>query len=89
MRPEKPKGYGPGLTIIRADQCPHSVRFARDIKEVAKREFHLKPNILVLQSCHEAQNAPTPYAVFSIIHGGELLCDHQISKTRFSEDHTR
>jgi hypothetical protein len=80
--PEQLKEYGPGLTIIRADQCSHSVRFAREIKEVAKREFHLKPNILVLQSCHQAQNAPTPYAVFSIILDGELLCDHQISKTR-------
>jgi len=80
---EKLKEYGQGLTIIRADQCAHSVRFAREVSEVARREFHLEPKIIVQQSCREAQNAPTPYAVFSIILDGELLCDHQISKTRF------
>ena len=27
--------------------------------------------------------APTPYAVFSVIHNGRILADHQISRTRF------
>jgi hypothetical protein len=80
---ERLKAFGQGLTIIRADQCPHSVKFAREIGEIAEREFQLKPRHVVLQSCREAQSAPTPYAVFSIILNGVLLSDHQISKTRF------
>jgi hypothetical protein len=75
--------YGPGLTIIRADQCPHGVKFAREIGEVARSEFGLEARQVVLRSHQEAQNAPTPYAVFSIVYNGTLLCDHQISKTRF------
>jgi hypothetical protein len=75
--------YGPGLTIIRADQCPHTVKFAREIADVAKSEFGLEARQMVLGSHHEAQNAPTPYAVFSIVYNGTLLSDHQISKTRF------
>ena len=80
---ERLKAFGQGLTIIRADQCPHTVKFAREIGDIAEREFHLRPRHVVLQSCREAQNAPTSYAVFSIVYDGDLLCDHQISKTRF------
>lgn len=77
------KACGPGLTIVRADQCPHAVKFAREIGEVAEREFQLKPRHVLLKSFHDARNAPTPYAVFSVIFRGEVLADHQISKTRF------
>jgi hypothetical protein len=79
----KLRQYGPGLIIIRADQCPHSVRFAQEIAGVAELELGIEPREIVLKSCREAQNAPTPYAVFSILLDGEILADHQISKTRF------
>jgi hypothetical protein len=77
------KTGGRGLTIIRANQCPHAVKFAREIGEVAEREFQLKPKHVLLKSCQDARNAPTPYAVFSVIYNGTVLSDHQISKTRF------
>ncbi|HYK91188.1 MAG TPA: YoaP domain-containing protein [Acidobacteriota bacterium] len=77
------KEYGSGLTILRANQCPHGARFARQIGEVAEREFNLEPRQVVLSSARDAQSAPTPYAVFSIIYNGTVLSDHQISKTRF------
>jgi hypothetical protein len=75
--------YASGLTIIHADQCPHGIKFAREISDIAQSEFNLQPRRVVLNSALEAQNAPTPYAVFSIIYNGALLSDHQISKTRF------
>jgi len=77
------KEYGPGLTIVRADQCPYTQKFAREIGELAETEFGLTARHVVLQSPEEAQHAPTPYSVFSIVYDGDLLCDHQISKTRF------
>ena len=75
--------YGPGLAIIRANQCPHAVKFAREIGEMAEREFQLTPRHVILKSCRDARNAPTPYAVFSVILDGKVVSDHQISKTRF------
>jgi hypothetical protein len=72
-----------GLTIVIAKQCPHAVKFAREIGETAEREFGLKPRRLVLRTCHDAQHAPTPYAVFSIILDGKVVADHQVSETRF------
>ncbi len=79
----KMKEYGSGLTIIRANQCPHGIRFAREIGEVAEREFNLEPRHVILNTARDAQLAPTPYAVFSVIYNGTVLSDHQISKTRF------
>ena len=75
--------FGRGLTIIRSDQCPHIAKFADDIAETAASEYHLKPTVVDLQSWRDAQNAPTPYAVFALIYNGRLLADHQISRTRF------
>ena len=39
--------------------------------------------IVELKTYKQAQNAPTPYAVFAVIYDGQLLADHQISAGRF------
>lgn len=80
---EKLKRYNRGLTIIRSNQCPHIAKFASEIAQAAEEEYGIKPRIVSLRSSREAQNAPTPYAVFAVIHNGRLLADHQISRTRF------
>jgi GNAT superfamily N-acetyltransferase len=77
------KKYGRGLTIIRSHQCPHIAKFAGEIAQAAERDYHIKPRIVEIKSCREAQNAPTPYAVFAVLHEGRILADHQISLTRF------
>jgi len=79
----KLKKYQKGLVIIRSRQCPHIAKFADDIAAAAVKEYGLTPNIIELKSCRDAQNAPTPYAIFAIIYDGRLLADHQISLTRF------
>jgi GNAT superfamily N-acetyltransferase len=75
--------YGSGLTIIRSSQCPHIAKFAAEIAETAKNEYQIEPAVVELKSWRDAQQAPTPYAVFSVILNGRLLADHQISRTRF------
>jgi hypothetical protein len=79
----KLKRYGQGLTIIRSNQCPHIAKFAGEIARSAETEYGLKPKIVELKSARQAQNAPTPYAVFSVIYNGRLLADHQVSRSRF------
>jgi ribosomal protein S18 acetylase RimI-like enzyme len=80
---QKIQQYGHGLTIIRSSQCPHIAKFAADITETAENEYHIKPRVIDLKSWSDAQQAPTPYAVFEVIYDGRLLADHQISRTRF------
>jgi len=75
--------YSRGLTIVRSSQCPHIAKFAADIAETAEMEYHIRPAVVDIESWSDAQNAPTPYAIFALIYNGRLLADHQISRTRF------
>jgi hypothetical protein len=84
LEPAKPLArFGKGLTLIRADQCPHVAKFAGEIASAARDEYGLNVRVIDLASHREAQRAPTPYAVFSLFYNGRLLADHQISRTRF------
>jgi hypothetical protein len=75
--------YGRGLTMIRSSQCPYIAKFAAEIAESAEEEFGIKPRVVDLESWRDAQDAPTPYAVFSLIYNGRLVADHQVSRSRF------
>jgi hypothetical protein len=75
--------YSPGLTIIRSSQCPHIEKFTADIAEVAEKDYHTEPTVIDLKSWSDAQQAPTPCAVFAVIYNGQVLADHPISRTRF------
>ena len=79
----KVRQYGEGLTLVRARQCPHIAKFVTEIAEAAEKQYHTKLHVIDLQSARDAQNAPTPYATFSLIYDGTLLADHPISRTRF------
>jgi len=79
----KLKAFGPGLTLIYTAQCPHIAKFAADIAETAEKTYRLKPSLIELKTYRDAQNAPTPYAVFAVIYDGRLLADHPISRIRF------
>jgi GNAT superfamily N-acetyltransferase len=80
---EKLRQYSEGLTIIRSSQCPHIAKFAAEIIATAENEYGIRPRVVDLESASDAQNAPTPYAIFAVIYNGRLLADHQISRTRF------
>jgi GNAT superfamily N-acetyltransferase len=79
----KLKKYDKGLTIIIANQCPYTIRHANNIVDMARKKYKLKPQIVHIKTFRQAQNAPTPYAAFTIIYNGQLLTDHQISAARF------
>jgi hypothetical protein len=64
------------LTITRADQCPYTVKNVREISETAKEEFGLKPNIVNLLNCQEAQNSPCAFGIFCIIFNGKLIAHY-------------
>ena len=75
--------YGQGLIIIRADQCPYSVKNVKEIKETAEKIYGLKPSIIELKNCQEAQNSPCPFGTFCIVYNGKVIAHHPVSNTRF------
>lgn len=78
-----PNRYTKGLTIIRADQCPYTVKNVKEICETAEKDFKIKVNVVNLNSYKEAQNSPCPFGTFTVIYNGTIVADSPISKGRF------
>ena len=75
--------YGKGLTIIRADQCPYTVKNVQEICETARSSYDLEPTVIDLKSCKEAQDSPCAFGTFCIVYGGQVISHHPISNGRF------
>lgn len=75
------KGFK-GLHIIYSNQCPWVSRSIQELGGVIKK-YGLDVTFTELKNATDAQNAPSPYATFSLIYNGRLLADHYISTTRF------
>jgi GNAT superfamily N-acetyltransferase len=75
--------YKSGLTILRADQCPYTVKNVREIVKTAQETFGIEPKIATQKNHLEAQKSPCPFGTFCIIFNGEVVAHHPISKTRF------
>ncbi|MGD9115942.1 MAG: GNAT family N-acetyltransferase [Dehalococcoidia bacterium] len=71
-----------GWHVIYSKQCPWVIRSIAEIAEAAK-ENGVELKITEMETPGQAQNAPSAYAVFNLVHDGKLLSDHYISTTRF------
>ncbi|MBN1996772.1 GNAT family N-acetyltransferase [candidate division KSB1 bacterium] len=80
---ERKKQYGTGLVIIRADQCPYTVKNVSEIVSTAHKQFSIEPRIVTLKDHTEAQKSPCPFGVFCLLYNGEILAHHPISQGRF------
>jgi hypothetical protein len=74
---------GKGWSIVYSRQCPWVARFIEEARPVFEK-FNLRPRITELETPAQAQRAPSPYGVFSLIHDGRLLADRYISTTRLA-----
>jgi hypothetical protein len=70
-----------GLHILYSNQCPWVCRFIMEVAEKLS-ERRIAVTVRELLTPEEARQAPSPYAVFNLIHNGRLLADHYISETR-------
>lgn len=78
--------YGSGLTIVRTDQCPYIDDAARIIVEEA-RDKGIDTRVV---SCEKAQQvrsrSPSAYGTFGVVHDGELLSYHYLTKKQFDKE---
>jgi hypothetical protein len=75
--------YGKGLTILRSAQCPYSVKNVDAILETAKKKMKMRAELIDLKNAISVQNVPCGFGTFCIIHDGEIVSHHPISRTRF------
>jgi GNAT superfamily N-acetyltransferase len=65
--------FGPGLTVMRSDQCPYMEDATNTILEFG-RSRGLDAKVIRLKTCREVQEtSPTPYGTFAVVHDGQLL----------------
>lgn len=77
------KKYKKGLFILRADQCPYTVKNVNEIRDTAIEKFNMSPQIINLENYQQAQNNPCPFGTFGIIFDGKIISHHPISSRRF------
>lgn len=80
---ENPAKYKNGLTILRANQCPYTVKNVNEIVAASKSLFKITPAVVDLKTAGDAQTNPCAFGSFSIVYNGEIISHHPISKTRF------
>ncbi|AUP81325.1 GNAT family N-acetyltransferase [Flavivirga eckloniae] len=71
-----------GWHLLYADQCPWHEKSVEAMLNTAM-DFEIDLNITKIETAQEAQQAPSGFGVFSLLHDGELLEDHYLSATRF------
>lgn len=69
-----------GWHILYADQCPWVARFVGELDPAIADRLSL--TVTKLETPEQAQNAPSIYAVFTLIRDGTVLADRYISQTR-------
>jgi len=69
-------GYGSGLTVVHADQCPYN-EYGVQIVEDVGRQRGLDTRVVKLTSSQEArERAPSAYGIFNVVYDGELITYH-------------
>lgn len=91
IRPADPPAFIPwearqsqyrGWHLVVAHQCPWHAKACRDLAGTAK-ERGLELRITEITDAAAAQQSPSGFGVFALLHDGKLLADHYVSKTRF------
>ncbi len=75
--------YQKGLFILRANQCPYSLKNVKGIVNKARSDFGINACVVDLKSYKDAQKSPCAFGTFCIIFNGEIISYHPISETRF------
>ena len=83
-REKKLDQYSNGLTIFQSDQCPYLAKCIPEIGETAEEVYGIKPKIIELRSCQEAQNSPCAFGSFCMVYNGRVVAEAPISNKRFT-----
>jgi hypothetical protein len=81
--PERSSKYRGGLTVIRAHQCPYTVKNVKEITETAREKYGMRLNVVNLRNHEDAQESPCAFGTFCIVYDGKIIAEHPISNTRF------
>jgi hypothetical protein len=71
-----------GFVLYYSDQCPYSEKYALLISEAARKQGETIQLIKYL-SKQEAQNAPSPFTIYSLFYNGSFVTNEILSVPKF------
>lgn len=71
-----------GWNLVYAGQCPWHEKSVEALLKVAI-DAGIDLKLTKIETAKEAQNSPSGFGVFNLLHNGKLLEDHYLSATRF------
>lgn len=64
---------GPGLTVVRSDQCPYTEDATNTVLEFGRSQG-IETQVIHFKTAREVQDkSPTAYGTFAVVHDGQLL----------------
>jgi GNAT superfamily N-acetyltransferase len=65
--------FGPGLTVVRSDQCPYMEDATNTVLDFG-RSRGIEAQVMEFKTASEVQDrSPTAYGTFAVVHDGQLL----------------
>ncbi len=71
-----------GIILYYSNQCPHTDKYAPLIKEIAK-ERGVALKLVEFEDTEQAQNAPSPFATYSLFLNGNFVTNEILSEKKF------
>jgi hypothetical protein len=59
-------------------------QWVKEISETAEDVYGIKPEVIELQSCEDAQNSSCACGSFCMVYNGKIVAEAPISNKRFS-----
>lgn len=79
------QAYGPGLTVVRTNQCPYNENAANGIVQFAAGNG-IQARVVELRSAREVrERAPCAYGTFGIVYNGRLFSYTYLTKADFDK----
>jgi len=69
---ERATKYGSGLTVLYSDQCPYITSGVKYISAIAEKH-DIPLRLVKLDDRRQAQSAPAPYGVFTLLYNGKFV----------------
>ena len=77
-------GENEGMTFYYSDQCPFTGDFVDIMMDVA-RKYGINSHKIKFETTEQAQNAPSPFTIFSLFYKGEFLTFELMTASGFEK----
>ena len=73
-----------GLVLYYTSQCPFTAKYVPILEETARRRG-VEMKTIHIETAKQAQDAPSPFTTFSLVHNGELVTHEILSEKKFEK----